>query len=78
VGKLFGRIKLPLTQGKSLEGSITCFIMSFFSAYFVSGQLRPSIIIAFGATVAEAIPTKDLDNIILPVVAGFIATLVLA
>ncbi|TXT45187.1 MAG: cdsA1 [Spirochaetes bacterium] len=78
VGKLIGRIKLPFTQGKSLEGSVTCFIMSLFSAYMVSRQLGPSILIALGSTVAEAIPTKDLDNIILPIVSGFLATLILA
>lgn len=78
VGKIAGRVRLPFTKGKSLEGSVTCFIVSFLSAYLVSRQALPSLAIALGATVTEALPTKDLDNIILPLAAGFIASLVLA
>jgi dolichol kinase len=75
VGKMIGRIKLPLTKGKSLEGTITCFVASFLSAYLVSWQLWPSLVIAGCSTVIEALPTKDWDNIILPLAAGFIASL---
>lgn len=75
VGKLFGRIKLPFTRGKSVEGSLTCFVVSLLSTYAVSGKLGASAAVAAFATVIEAVPTKDWDNILLPLAAGFMATL---
>lgn len=77
VGKAFGRITLPLTDGKSLEGSLTCFLTSFLSSYLVCGQLFASIGIALAATAVEAAPTKDWDNIILPLTAGVMAVILL-
>lgn len=70
VGKLFGTVRLPFTGGKSLEGSMTCFIAVFVSAFALSGKALPSAAIAAIATITEAMPLKDLDNIVLPIVAG--------
>jgi len=75
VGKTVGHVKLPFTKGKSLEGSITCFVASFLSAYLVSWRPAPSLAIAIFSTVIEALPTKDWDNIILPLSAGLVASL---
>ncbi len=75
VGKLFGRARMPFTRGKSVEGSLTCFIVSMLSAYAVSGKLGASAAVAAFATIVEAIPTKDWDNILLPLAAGLMATL---
>ncbi len=75
VGKLFGHIRMPLTRGKSVEGSLTCLIVSLISAYAVSGKLVASAVVAVFATVVEALPTKDWDNILLPLAAGLAATL---
>jgi dolichol kinase len=75
-GKLFGRIKLPFTKGKSLEGSLTCFAVSFLSSFAVSGGLvLPSLVVALVSTFVEAVPSKDWDNIFLPLAAGLAATL---
>ncbi len=73
VGKVFGRIRIPLTGGKTLAGSLTCFAAVFVIAYRMSGRLTPSLLVAFGATAIEALPTRDLDNILLPVGTGFLA-----
>lgn len=75
VGKLFGHIRMPLTRGKSVEGSLTCLIVSLLSTYAVSGNLGASAAVAAFATVVEALPTKDWDNILLPLAAGLAATL---
>ena len=75
VGKAFGRLKLPLTKGKSLEGSLTCFTVSFLSTFAVSGLALPSLAVAFAATLAEAVPARDWDNVLLPLAAGLTATL---
>lgn len=73
VGRTFGSIRLPFTGGKSLEGSLTCFVAVLSSSYAVTLDLRASALIAAGATVLEAAPTKDLDNILLPVATGLLA-----
>jgi phytol kinase len=75
VGKTFGRIRLPLTGGKSLEGSLTCLAAVFFSSLALTGDARRSIAVAAVATLVESAPTKDLDNIILPVAVGAFATM---
>jgi len=77
VGKLFGRIRLPLTGGKSLEGSLTCFTAVFIASFLVSGNPLGSLGVAAVAMVTEAAPLKDFDNIILPLVAGAAALLFL-
>jgi dolichol kinase len=70
VGKLLGRIRLPLTGGKSLEGSLTCFTAVFIASSLVSRDPLGSLGVAAVAMVTEAAPLKDFDNIILPLVAG--------
>jgi dolichol kinase len=77
VGKFFGRIKLPLTGGKSLEGSLTCFGAAFLSAWLVGGKPLPALAVAAVATFTEAIPLKDFDNIVLPLVTGGLALLLI-
>jgi len=75
VGKLFGKIRLPRTGGKSLEGSITCFTVSLISAYMMSARLGPSLVIAAVSTITEVLPTKDWDNILLPLTVGAAAAI---
>jgi len=74
-GKTFGRIKMPFTKGKTLAGSLTCLSGSFLSAFAVSGLALPSLVVALVSTLVEAAPTKDWDNILLPLAAGLAATL---
>ncbi len=77
IGKLFGSVRLPFTGGKSLEGSLTCLLAVFTASMAMSGRLLPSLAIAVFATIVEALPLKDLDNIALPVLTGALATLLL-
>jgi len=70
VGKTFGTIRIPHTGGKSLEGSLTCFVAVICAAYAVTGDGFRSAVVALIATVIEAIPSKDFDNILLPAVVG--------
>ena len=69
-GKLFGRVKLPLTGGKTLEGSLTCFIAVFIATFIVSGRPVVSFVVAFLATTIEVFPLGDWDNMIIPVITG--------
>ena len=75
VGKLFGRLRPAFLMGKSLEGSLACFLAVFFFAYRVSSDIRISIFSALTATLVEALPLEDYDNIALPVSVGFAAAL---
>jgi dolichol kinase len=75
VGKTFGTIRLPLTGGKSLEGSLTCMAAVFLSSLAITGNPLRSFPIAIVATIVEAAPTKDMDNLILPALTGAAAML---
>jgi dolichol kinase len=70
VGKLFGRIRPALLCGKSIEGSTACFLAVLFSAYQISGSYFTALIAAVTATLVEALPLDDYDNLALPLIAG--------
>ena len=69
-GKMFGRVKIPHTGGKTLEGSLTCFAAVFLSTYIVTGLSIVSLIIALVAMLIEVLPLGDWDNMIIPVATG--------
>jgi dolichol kinase len=70
IGKLFGRIRPAFLCGKSVEGSLACFVAVLISAWQVSRDFRIALIAAFTATVVEALPLEDYDNLALPVTVG--------
>jgi dolichol kinase len=71
VGKLFGRTRPSFLHGKSLEGSLACFIAVFISAWQVSRSLHVSLVAALTGTLAEVLPLDDLDNLVIPIAVGF-------
>ncbi|GHU60054.1 phosphatidate cytidylyltransferase [Spirochaetia bacterium] len=75
VGKLIGRIRPAFMLGKSIEGSAACFFAVFFMTYQISSNSRTALIAAVTATLVEALPLKDYDNIILPLTVGFVVQL---
>jgi dolichol kinase len=77
VGKTLGRVRLPLLQGKSLEGSLACFVVVFFASLRIIDSASAAGLIALTATVLEAVPVRDMDNILMPVGTGFVAGLFL-
>lgn len=66
VGKLFGRIKMPLTGGKTLEGSLAAFVAIFWASMVASNNVALSLTVALAGTVLEALPLEDLDNLVIP------------
>ena len=74
-GKIFGDRKIPLTGGKTYAGSFTCFAAVFLVTFHLNGDLYKSVTIAIVATLIEALPSKDLDNIIIPIGTGYFAAL---
>lgn len=73
VGKLYGRVRIPFSGGKTFAGSLSCLLAVFFAALSVTGNPGSAACIALVATFLEIIPTGDLDNIIIPVGTGFTA-----
>ncbi|MEX2444922.1 MAG: phosphatidate cytidylyltransferase [Alkalispirochaeta sp.] len=74
-GKLYGRTRIPGTRGKTLEGSLTCAAAVATSTYLVYPEPKVAAVTTIGATILEALPTGDADNLILPVGVGLIASL---
>jgi dolichol kinase len=70
-GKFLGRLRPAFLCGKSVEGSLACFTAVFLCAWPVSGSPAAALVVAAAATVAEALPLKDWDNILIPLAAGF-------
>jgi dolichol kinase len=77
IGKFFGRTRPSFLLGKSVEGSRACCAAVFFTAYRVSMNYRTAIFSALAATLVEALPLEDYDNVALPITAGFAAWLTL-
>ncbi len=72
-GKIFGRVHIPFTGGKTFAGSSACLVSVFIISYLISGSLSSAAVIALIATFLEVLPSKDLDNLILPVGTGLAA-----
>jgi dolichol kinase len=70
IGKMFGRTRPSFLNGKSIEGSTACFVTVLFSAYRISGNYRTALVAAVSATLIEALPLEDYDNLALPLVVG--------
>ena len=73
-GKTFGKIRIPYTQGKTVEGSLTCFAAIFCSTFFVTNDCQLSLFIATVGALIEVLPLKDFDNLIIPVILGGLVT----
>jgi dolichol kinase len=73
VGKIFGRIRPAFMLGKSVEGSAACFIAVLIAAYSVSRNIGLAVLAAITATIVEALPLEDYDNIAIPITVGFAA-----
>ena len=82
-GKLFGRVVLPFSQGKTAEGSLACFTAVFISCWLACQAAVPtppnvarvSLAVSCVAMFIEALPLKDLDNVAIPISAAAAATL---
>jgi phytol kinase len=74
VGRLFGGLRLPLGGRKTVAGSLACFFAVLLVSQRLLGDLRLSLPIALAATLLEALPTGDFDNLLLPVGTGYIAS----
>ncbi|MFP3042032.1 phosphatidate cytidylyltransferase [Treponema primitia] len=72
IGKTFGKHRPDFMLGKSIEGSLACFGAVFVTAYGVSRSFKVAFIAAITATLVEALPLRDYDNLALPISVGFV------
>ena len=77
VGKYFGNLRPAFLFGKSIEGSIACFTVVLIAAFAVTGNMHVALAAAFTASIVEAMPLKDYDNLAIPVSVGLIVQLAL-
>ena len=78
VGKAIGSVRIPFTKGKTFAGSFGCFAVVFALSLHLTGDIRAAVIIGLATAIFEALPFTDMDNIIIPVGTGFVASGILA
>ncbi|MDE5899490.1 MAG: phosphatidate cytidylyltransferase [Treponemataceae bacterium] len=76
-GRLFGRVHIPFTNGKTAAGSLACFFAVFLSSFCVCRNTQASLALAAAAMLVEIIPMTDFDNIVIPIAVGSLARLLL-
>jgi phytol kinase len=77
VGTMMRGPRIPLSRGKTIAGSLSCFLAVFIVTLSVTSRMWDSLIVAALATVLEAIPAGNFDNVLLPFGVGLIATQIL-
>lgn len=71
-GKMFGRDKF-IFEGKTIAGSIGCFVATFIAELAFTHSVVFSFCVAFFTTIIELIPLKDFDNVVIPISIGFLS-----
>ncbi|MDR2495106.1 MAG: phosphatidate cytidylyltransferase [Spirochaetaceae bacterium] len=64
----FGRLRPRFLRGKSLEGTLACFLAVLLIGYRLSPHA--ALPAALAAACVEALPLKDFDNIAIPLATG--------
>lgn len=72
VGKMIGKITIPGAKGKTVAGSLACFLAVYISTYCCCGNCFISLIIGVSAMFIEVLPLADFDNILIPILIGSI------
>ncbi len=70
IGKLLGKVSIPGAGGKTVAGSLACFLAVYISTFCASGNCLISLLIAVCAMIIEVFPLKDFDNMIIPILIG--------
>lgn len=74
IGRLFGRIRIPGTGGKSLEGSLACAGAVGLVATVSGASPGAAFVLGITAAITEILPLDDFDNVAIPMTVGLVAT----
>ena len=74
-GKFLGRIRPRFMAGKSVEGSLACCAVTALLCFLVFGDWRIALATGLVSMLVEAFSSQDFDNLLLPLSAGFTASL---
>lgn len=77
IGRIFGRVPISGTGGKTFEGSMACLVAVMVAVWLVVPDPRLVLSVAIAATLLEMMPSNDADNLILPMGTGLVATFLL-
>ena len=77
VGRLVSGPRIPFTRGKSFMGSLACFTAVLVASLPLVSTPSQAVVVAFTATVLEAVPSGDFDNLLVPVGTGLVAAALL-
>jgi phytol kinase len=72
-GKVLRGPTIPFTRGKTLSGTLACFLVVFLVTLRVTARPVESLAIAGAAAFLEAIPAGNFDNLIVPFGVGLLA-----
>ena len=71
-GKLFGKVTIPGAGGKTVAGSLTCFLAVFVATFCCCQNCFVSLVVALCAMFIEVLPLADFDNLLIPICIGSI------
>ncbi|HSV94234.1 MAG TPA: SEC59/DGK1/VTE5 family protein [Desulfobacterales bacterium] len=77
VGRLVPGPRIPFARGKSLMGSLACFTAVAVASLPLVRTPSQAVAVALTATVLEAFPSGDFDNLLVPVGTGLVAAALL-
>lgn len=77
VGRLVPGPRIPFVRSKSVMGSLACFVAVFVAVTPLVRTPVEAALVAFTATVLEAVPSGDFDNLLVPVGTGLVAAALL-
>jgi phytol kinase len=77
VGKMFGGPAIPFMKGKTISGSMACLVAVFITTLRITQNPLESLFIACVATLLEAVPFGNFDNLVIPFGVGLAATQIL-
>ncbi len=72
-GETLGGWKIPLTFGKTISGTLGCFLVLVIVFLSCGLNLYQALLIAIIASIIEVFPTGDYDNFLIPVITGLLA-----
>ena len=70
-GKFLGRMRPTFLAGKSLEGSLACFVVAALICFHIFRDWRIAVATGVVSMLVEAFSVRDFDNLLLPLAAGF-------